>query len=49
MIIGLSEVLVRTIVERCDGIFEFLILIGNEFHRFPPDSETAFCPIAVLR
>ena len=49
MIIGLSEVLVRMIVERCEGIFEFLILIGIEFHRFAPDSDTAFCPIAVLR
>ena len=30
-------------------VFEFLIFIGIEFHSFAPDTETAFCPTAVLR
>ena len=30
-------------------VFEFLIFIGIEFHSFAPDTETAFCPIVVLR
>ena len=30
-------------------VFEFLIFIGIEFHSFTPDTETAFCPTAVLR
>ena len=29
-------------------VFEFLIFIGIAFHSFAPDTETAFCPIAVL-
>ena len=30
-------------------VFEFTIFVRIEFHSFAPDSETVFCPIAVLR
>ena len=30
-------------------VFEFLIFIGMDFHSFAPDTETAFCPTAVLQ
>ena len=30
-------------------VFEFLILIVIEFHSFASDTETTFCPTAVLR
>ena len=30
-------------------VFEFKIFIGIDFHSFAPDSETAFCPIAVFQ
>ena len=41
--------LVHITFELITMVFEFLILIGIEFHSFAPDTETAFCPTAVLR